>query len=148
MVFPSVRVMVFFVLIGCAAGGPPPLDRSSLPPVEKTEDWDDWGTTAANPSAGERRQLKGNEIRGRLVGNLLSGCYPAGQNFSEILSDDGKVLDPRDGQELGRYQVRGDRLCFTYPNRSPSCYNVTADEAGLYFSKRGEGVVASTACPM
>ena len=137
------------VVVGCVGGNPPPIDPSTLPPVQKTENWQGWGPEENLAARVEGRPLSGDQVRSRIVGRVVSGCYPNGDRFSEILGDDGVVRDPRSGEALARYQVQGNRLCFAYPNRQPACYTVSSDARGLYFYRAGgTSLVASTACPI
>lgn len=144
----SVPAMLMGVA-GCMNGGPPPLDPATLPPTEEAEDWDGWSREENMAARVRGRPMQGDTIRQRLVGRVLSGCYPNGDTFSEILGDDGVVRDPRSGEPLAQYQIQADRLCFSYPNRQPACYTVSSDRRGLYFYRSGGfGLVASTACPI
>jgi hypothetical protein len=130
-------------------GGPPPIDTSELPPEEETEDWKDWG-----PEENARGRISGNvlnesTLRQRLTGQTLSGCYANGEAFSEVLREDGSVLDPSTGQVVAKYGFQSGEICFAYPEQRPACYTVTDYEGDLLFYSSGgfRGVAAST-CPI
>lgn len=137
------------VLSACAIGGnPPPLDPSSLPPTVRSPDWSD--DDVPNAQFGfEGTRMSGDQIRARLVGRVLSGCFPDGQGFSEIIADDGSVRHPQTGEALATYRVERDRLCFTYPSRDKTCYRVFYDQRGMFFYQTGsDALSASTVCPI
>jgi len=136
------------LLAACATSGPPPLDPSTLPPTQESENWKDWGPeqNAARGMLGTK--MSGDQIRSRLTGRVLSGCFPDGSRFSEILADDGAVLQPQSGEQLATYRVDGDKLCFTYPRQAKACYRVSYDQRGLYFYRNGSEIAASTVCPI
>ncbi|MEM9839329.1 MAG: hypothetical protein AAF830_09265 [Pseudomonadota bacterium] len=128
---------------------PPPLDPATLPPTEETRDWDGWSKEENLAGRVKGQPMSSSDIERRLIGRVLSGCYPNGDTFSEILGEDGVVRDPRSGDALAQYQIRADQLCFAYPNRPPACYTVSSDRRGLYFYRAGGfGLVASTSCPI
>ncbi|NRA30677.1 MAG: hypothetical protein HRU11_10500 [Parvularculaceae bacterium] len=105
---------------------------------------------APNATPGfEGSRMSGEDIRARLAGRVLSGCFPDGGGFSEILADDGSVRHTQTGEALATYRIEGDRLCFTYPSRPKACYRIFADQRGLYFYQTGDSALsASTVCPI
>ncbi|GGY49288.1 hypothetical protein [Parvularcula lutaonensis] len=142
--------IAFGALALAACGGTPVLDDpSTLPPVEETKDWEDWGKEENIARRVEGVPLSGNAITARLVGTELTGCYPSGESFAERLTENGDVVEPGTGRLLAKYKVQNDYLCFQYPNQQPACYTVTDKGGTLYFyTAGGYRLVAASTCPI
>lgn len=137
-----------FALAACAGVSGMPVENNNLPPVEKSENWKDWGReqNIARRVSGEPLGMEA--LKARLVGNVLSGCYPNGQTFSERLTTDGHVIEAGTGKQLAKYVIQNDELCFQYPNQPVACYSVTEDRGRLlFYSAGGFRLVAATGCP-
>ena len=149
------------MLAACASGSPdiplaPDQRTANDGPLEKTEDWKDWGPEAnqkAREDAVDGTRLTTGQISSTLKGKVLRGCYPDGTPFAEGLAADGQFYDANDGNKLlGTYQIANDQLCFRYPERAQagqpdSCFAVVSRSGALDFYTPDFGTrVASTDC--
>jgi hypothetical protein len=158
----ALPILSVLILAGCAQDAKlPPLDPSTLPPVEETRDWEDWGEDRTDVPPGgriDRGQVVGEVlnaagIRQAVSGTTLNGCYPNGERFAERLAADGVFYDASGGAStrLGEWYVgEDDTLCFRYPDRQqPACFAVSRSDDGLHFYQPDfSAYVASTRCPM
>ncbi|NNU16828.1 hypothetical protein HK107_10910 [Parvularcula sp. ZS-1/3] len=137
-----------FALAACAGVSGMPVEDDDLPPVQRSENWKDWGREENVARRVSGTPLGTEALKARLVGNVLSGCYPNEQTFSERLTTDGNVIEAGTGKQLAKYAIQSDQLCFQYPNQPVACYTVTEDrDRLLFYSAGGFRLVAATGCP-
>ena len=81
---------------------------------------------ASAQSRGASGWMSRNEIVEAFVGRQLSGAYPSGTPWSELIRPDG-TSDYREGaaRREGRWWMRNEQFCFTYAlPQSDGCFQV------------------------
>jgi hypothetical protein len=64
------------------------------------------------------QSLSGNQIRERLVGNIISGV-DKGECFSQVLNPDGSIAaQSPSGTYWGRWNISGNKICLSYESES------------------------------
>jgi hypothetical protein len=90
---------------------------------------------AAAQSTDPRVWMSREEIVAAFSGQQLSGIYPGGTSWRELIRPDG-TSDYREGtaaKREGRWWMRGDQFCFSYtPPHSGGCFQVYAVGGNCY----------------
>jgi hypothetical protein len=137
------------LLLASCGGTPPPLNPAELPPVERTEDWEDWNREANLAKRLEGYPLNTAAIEAAFRDKTIQGCYPNGERFAERLGTDGRFYDARTGNALGQYAIQQDQLCFAYPDNRQACFLVSEDDGRFFFYlPGGYRLAAATTCPI
>ena len=86
--------------------------------------------------------MQEREIRAELIGIKLSGIYPTGMLWSEVIATDGTTAYEENGKRsAGKWQVAGELFCFAYElpmesgcfrvvKQSPNCYELYTASLG------------------
>jgi hypothetical protein len=89
---------------------------------------------AAAQIANPRAWMSRDEIIAAFSGQQLSGIYPGGTSWRELIRPDG-TSDYREGgaQREGRWWMHDDQFCFSYaPPQSGGCFKVYAVGLNCY----------------
>ena len=93
----------------------PPPAAAEAPPAR---------TAAAPPAAAPAAQLTGLAAWNALVGNTITGKNDDGL-LTEYYLPDGSVKSKTDDESsVGRWSVRGERVCFKFPKEDEECYRL------------------------
>jgi hypothetical protein len=117
--------------------GPPSTPPQSQKPVQSAE--------------AVEKEISDQEIRRRLAGKELYGCYANNASFAEFYREDGVLLDmQKNREEVATWSVKNRSVCFIY-KEGPSagqenCYPAKALGEYLNFYNDGQ-ILASTKCP-
>ncbi len=86
--------------------------------------------------------MQEHQIRAELVGLKLTGVYPGGLAWSEVIEQDGRTdYRERGMRRLGRWRIAGELFCFSYAEpmqggcfrivkRGPNCYELYTASIG------------------
>jgi pyruvate/2-oxoglutarate dehydrogenase complex dihydrolipoamide acyltransferase (E2) component len=88
------------------------------------------GQTAkpAAPAAMQTQRLTGLAAWNALVGNSISGKNSDGDALTEYYLRDGTVKQLADDETAtGKWTVKGEKVCFKYPDEDEDCYRITVD---------------------
>jgi hypothetical protein len=91
-------------------------------------------SAAAAQSTDSRAWMSRYEIIAAFEGRQLSGIYPGGTSWRELIRPDG-TSDYREGgaRRAGRWWMRGDQFCFSYAlPQSGGCFQVFAVGRNCY----------------
>jgi len=90
----------------------------------------------AAPAAMQTPRLTGLAAWNALVGNSISGKNEDGDPLTEYYMRNGTVKQLADDETAtGKWTVRGEKVCFKYPDEDEDCYRVTVDGDIATFSE-------------
>jgi hypothetical protein len=82
----------------------------------------------AAPAAMQTQRLSGLAAWSALVGNSISGKNSDGDALTEYYLRNGTVKQLADDETAtGKWTVRGEKVCFKYPDEDEDCYRITVD---------------------
>jgi hypothetical protein len=74
------------------------------------------------------QRLSGLAAWNALVGNSISGKNEDGDPLTEYYMRNGTVKQLADDETAtGKWTVRGEKVCFKYPDEDEDCYRITVD---------------------
>ncbi|MDF2119152.1 hypothetical protein PY365_26630 [Roseiarcaceae bacterium H3SJ34-1] len=90
----------------------------------------------AAPAAMPTQRLTGLAAWNALVGNSISGKNEDGDPLTEYYMRNGTVKQLADDETAtGKWTVRGEKVCFKYPDEDEDCYRITVDGDIATFSE-------------
>lgn len=90
----------------------------------------------AAPAAVQTQRLTGLAAWNALVGNSISGKNSDGDDLTEYYLRNGTVKQLADDETAtGKWAVRGEKVCFEYPDEDEDCYRITVDGDIATFSE-------------
>ncbi|WP_439813701.1 hypothetical protein [Zavarzinia sp. CC-PAN008] len=95
----------------------------------------------------QAQQLTGGEIRDRMINATIEGTNLQGK-YQETYRADGTIEGLLEGQAYdGKWDVKGDQMCFYYNDMLFACSGIQIDGTKLNFLSSGEVVAEATYAP-
>ncbi len=88
----------------------------------------------AGPAAAVRAWMQEAQLRGELVGRQLTGVYPGGMAWRELIDTAGTSVYEEHGlARPGRWTIKGELFCFAYaPPTMGGCFRLVKHSANCY----------------